>query len=70
MSYSVRVEDRGQLVREVACESFGASLAVALDLSRQYPKLSVSPYNAENVDLGCPTGLTRDEREAWDEVSS
>lgn len=67
--YSVRVEDRGALVREVACADFRDAVETALRLSREYPRYSVQPYNAENIDLGAPTGLTSLERDAWWEVA-
>lgn len=66
--YVVRVEDFGRLVREVACADFRDAIETAIRLAREYPNYWVSPYRPDNIDLGMPTGLTRDEVDAWWEV--
>lgn len=63
--YVVRVEDFGRLVREVAVADFADALQTAIQLAREYPKFWVSPYRTDNIDLGTPQGLTRDEVDAW-----
>lgn len=68
MSYVVRVEDFGHLVREVACADFSDAVETALRLAKEYPKHRVQPYRPDDIDLGMPTGLGPDEREAWWEV--
>lgn len=66
--YVVRIEDRGRLVQEVDCDDLRDAALTAHDLRPSYPRYSVEVYRPDNIDLGMPRGLTRDEGEQVDEL--
>lgn len=72
MSYAVRVEYHGDLLREVACADFADAVETALRLAAEYASrraIDVRPCRPDNVDLGMPDGLSTDERATWLEVA-
>lgn len=65
--YVVRIENCGDLEKEIDCDGLHDAALTARDLQAAYPHHTVDVYRPDNIDLGMPTGLTRDEREQVEE---
>lgn len=67
--YTVRVESYGALVLERQAEDLAHAVSMRRQYAEQYPQHQVEVYRPDNIDLGCPTGLTRDEQEQVEEMT-
>ena len=68
--YVVRIELHGRLLDEVNCDSLRDAALTARDLRPHHPAMSVEVYRPDNIDLGMPRGLTRDQVEDVEEWES
>ena len=68
--YAVRVEHFGRLIRERWTDALGAAATLRRTLSDDEAnrRFSITIYRPDNIDLGCPTGLTQDEEDSLEEM--
>lgn len=66
--FVVRVEHYGDLVLEVDCDDLIDAALTAVDLRPHHKGMSVEVYRPDNIDLGVPRGLTRDQQEQVEEI--
>jgi hypothetical protein len=64
--YIAQAADRCGVFYESPESDFPTAVAAALDKQSARPDACVSVLNLDNVDLGCPDGLTEEERDDVD----